>query len=219
MTAIDTKLRILDAAEAVFAEHGVEAASLRSITATAGVNLAAVHYHFGSKQALFHAVLLRRIAPINEERIRRLTEAEATAGPDGPDLETVLRAFLAPTFLMAESQHGCGQTVMRFMGLLHTDPSLQPSAEFFEAFDEIQNRFGSAVLRAAPHLSRCDLAWRMFFMLGVMAFTMMDRGKLHFLSKGTCRVDDAETTLAEMGAFIAGGMRAPSGAASVKEAS
>lgn len=217
MSATDTKLRILDAAEATFAEHGVEAASLRAITAAAEVNLAAVHYHYGSKEALFHAVLLRRIAPINAERLRLLDEAEAKAGPEGPELETVIRAFLAPTFVMAESLRGAGKTVMRFMALLHTDPSLQPSAEFFEAFRELQLRFGKAIMRAVPHLDRCDAAWRTFFMLGVMAFTMMDRGKLHFLSQGSCRIDDAEATLTEMVTFIAGGMRAPSATPAGKE--
>ena len=64
-----TKQRILDAAESLFMEHGFEATSLRSITAAAGVNLAAVNYHFGSKEELFQAVLTRRLDPMNHARL------------------------------------------------------------------------------------------------------------------------------------------------------
>ena len=67
---VATKDRILDAAESLFMEHGFEATSLRSITAAAGVNLAAVNYHFGSKEELFQAVLTRRLDPMNQERAR-----------------------------------------------------------------------------------------------------------------------------------------------------
>src|SRR6058998_1049074 len=78
-----TKQRILDTAESLFMEHGFEATSLRSITAAAGVNLAAVNYHFGSKDELFQSVLTRRLDPMNQERVDLLTELERAAAP-GP---------------------------------------------------------------------------------------------------------------------------------------
>src|SRR6266513_6418043 len=81
--AAATKERILDAAEGLFMEHGFEATSLRSITATAAVNLAAVNYHFGSKEELFQAVLTRRLDPMNQERLDLLTKLERGAAP-GP---------------------------------------------------------------------------------------------------------------------------------------
>src|SRR6478736_3259068 len=82
-TSPDTKTRILDVAEGLFVEHGFEATSLRQLTAAAGVNLAAVNYHFGSKEELFQAVLTRRLDPMNQERIERLDrlEREATVRP------------------------------------------------------------------------------------------------------------------------------------------
>src|SRR5947208_16884641 len=67
--AAATKERILDSAESLFMEHGFEATSLRSITAAAAVNLAAVNYHFGSKEELFQAVLTRRLDPMNHARL------------------------------------------------------------------------------------------------------------------------------------------------------
>ena len=76
----DTKTRILDAAEGLFMAHGFEATSLRQLTAAAGVNLAAVNYHFGSKEELFQAVLTRRLDPMNQERIDLLRRYEREAG-------------------------------------------------------------------------------------------------------------------------------------------
>ncbi len=75
-----TKTRILDTAEQLFAEKGYAATSIRNITTEAGVNLASVNYHFGSKETLLHQVFARRIGPVNEVRIRLLDEAEAKWG-------------------------------------------------------------------------------------------------------------------------------------------
>src|SRR5882724_1371308 len=94
--AAATKARILDAAEALFMEHGFEATSLRQITATAGVNLAAVNYHFGSKEELFQAVLTRRLDPMNQERIALLTRFEREAAPHALSCERILAAMFIP---------------------------------------------------------------------------------------------------------------------------
>src|ERR1700682_6647964 len=85
-----TKARILDAAEALFMEHGFEATSLRTITAAAGANLAAVNYHFGTKEELFEAVLARRLDPMNQERIDLLDKVEREAGGKPASCEKIL---------------------------------------------------------------------------------------------------------------------------------
>ena len=74
MSQPDTKQRILDVAERLFATRGFHATSLRAITRAAEVNLAAVNYHFGSKDALLEAVMLRRLGPLNEIRQARLDQ-------------------------------------------------------------------------------------------------------------------------------------------------
>src|SRR5436190_24366511 len=88
--AAATKERILDAAESLFMEHGFEATSLRSITAAAAVNLAAVNYHFGSNEELFQAVLTRRLAPMNHDRLTLLTALERDAAPTPVSCEQIL---------------------------------------------------------------------------------------------------------------------------------
>ena len=96
MASLDTKQHILDTAEQLFAERGYAATSLRAVTQAAGVNLAAVNYHFGSKTGLLFAVVERRVNPVNAERLRLLDTLES--GPEPPELEAVLRAFIAPAF-------------------------------------------------------------------------------------------------------------------------
>src|ERR1700685_813919 len=90
---IGTKTRILDAAEKLFGQNGFDATSLRDITAEAQVNLAAVNYHFQSKDSLIDAVIVRRIEPVNRRRLEMLD----AAGPH-PTLEQILTAFMAPAF-------------------------------------------------------------------------------------------------------------------------
>src|SRR5213595_1121734 len=87
---VATKDRILDAAESLFMEHGFEATSLRSITAAADVNLAAVNYHFGSKEELFQAVLTRRLDPMNQERLSLLARFEREIAPRVLSSEKIL---------------------------------------------------------------------------------------------------------------------------------
>ena len=91
--ASETKERILDVAERLFADRGFAATSTRDITGEASVNLAAVNYHFGSKEALLESVLERRFRPINENRIALLDELERAAGREGPDVEDILTAL------------------------------------------------------------------------------------------------------------------------------
>src|SRR6186997_2062595 len=108
-----TKPRILDAAEALFMEHGFEATSLRAITTSAGVNLAAVHYHFGSKEELFQAVLTRRLDPMNQERIDLLAKVEREAAGRPLSCEKVLFAMLIPALRLARDEERGGKDFLR----------------------------------------------------------------------------------------------------------
>src|SRR5215475_3768724 len=113
---VATKDRILDAAEALFMEHGFEATSLRAITAAAGVNLAAVNYHFGSKQELFQAVLTRRLDPMNQERVDLLTRLENEVAPAPLPCEQILNAMFLPALKLARDPERGGKNFLRLLG-------------------------------------------------------------------------------------------------------
>ena len=118
-----TKERILDAAEALFMEHGFEATSLRAITAAADVNLAAVNYHFGTKEELFEAVLTRRLDPMNEQRIVLLNRLEAKAAPAPLSCDRILLALFVPALRLARDPARGGKNFLRLLGRAYADPA------------------------------------------------------------------------------------------------
>src|SRR2546426_7070475 len=108
----ETRTRILDAAEELFMQHGIEGASMRMLTAKAGVNLAAVNYHFGSKHALIEAVFRRRLDPMNVARNAELDKLEGEAPGRGLAAQSIIRAFIRPgARLIEDARGGRGQFI------------------------------------------------------------------------------------------------------------
>jgi len=205
-TSADTKTRILDAAEALFTEHGFEATSLRQLTAAAGVNLAAVNYHFGSKEVLFRAVLTRRLDAMNQERIELLEALEREARP--PSCEKVIFAMLIPALRLARDEKRGGKNFLRVLGRAYADP-----APFIRHFLHAQYagmiaRYKEAFLRALPHLSKQELTWRLHFVMGALSYTLAgtDSHKLFQQMGGT---DDDELLLQRLAPFLVAGLKAP----------
>src|SRR3954470_4631510 len=120
-----TRRRMLEAAERMFLEHGFDGTSLRMLTAAAGVNLAAVNYHFGGKEELFRAMLAARLDPLNRERIALLAEYERAAGGRPVACETLLSALFIPTLKLGrEAKHeGVRTDFLRLLGRAYVDPS------------------------------------------------------------------------------------------------
>lgn len=179
----ETKQRILNAAEQLFATRGIAATSLRSIIRDAGVNLASVHYHFGSKDALVNAVIARHFQPLNEERIRRLDDIERRAGARRPSIEKVVEAFVAPTLeLCADPLRG--KVFMRLLGRLVAEPEYFFGKVAPTQMAGIRDRFADAFARAVPNIDMEDIAWRMTFTVGAMAYSMRIGDSISALSGG-----------------------------------
>ena len=196
----DTKQRILDAAERLFASHGFAATSLRSIISAAGVNLAAVHYHFRSKEALLEAVILRRAEPVNRERLALLD-----AGP--ASLEKVIEAFLAPTVALARDPERAA--FVRLMGRLHAESTEELARIVHKHFAEVLRRYGEALKRSLPEVPLPELFWRMHFSIGAMAHALCAGHQLRIISGGACDGSDSDAMLHRLVDFIAAGFRAP----------
>lgn len=158
-----TRERILDEAERLFAERGFDATSMRAVTNAAGVNLAAVNYHFGSKDRLLRETMRRCIEPINAERLRRLDAAIERAEDGVPPVEEIVDAFVRPAveaFADIDRRHCLG--LFRLVYGEGTEPTF-----FREMFGEVVERF--AVLgRALPHLTGQEVAWRFHMAVGSM---------------------------------------------------
>ena len=215
-TSADTKTRILDAGERLFVEHGFEATSLRSLTTAAGVNLAAVHYHFGSKEELFQAVLTRRLDPMNQERIELLERVEREAGGNAPSVEKVIYAMLAPALRLARDEERGGKDFLRLVGRAYADP-----APFIRHFLSAQyagmiGRYKEAFLKALPHLSRQELTWRLHFVMGALSYTLAGTDALKLFAEATSTTDNDELLLQRLAPFLVAGLKAPALAESRK---
>lgn len=205
MPQVDTKDRLLQAAERLFAAEGLSRTSLRAITCEAGVNVAAVHYHFGSKDELLIELLRRRIAPMNEERLSRLDSIEGEANGGPLPLEPVLRAYIEPAFRFRSEMSGQEQ-IGRLFGRLYAEPEEILESTLREIFQDVALRFRGAFARAVPTLSETDLDWRFHFMVGVVVHTLMGRREMHGVSGA--ELPDNEI-IDRVIAFTAAGLSAP----------
>lgn len=195
----ETKVRILDAAERLIADNGLDV-SLRTITAEAGVNLAAVNYHFQSKDALIDAVVERHIGPINEERLKRLEKLEREH-PTGPlPLDGILEAFLAPVIEQREQ--------MRVLfGRFYTLPDEFVRRVFERHLRGILVRFQTALERSLPDVPLADRLYSLMFTAGVMVHMMAWSRVLGVISGGVLDAGDTRALTGRIVAFTAGGFR------------
>jgi AcrR family transcriptional regulator len=196
----DTKDKILDTAERLIGEHGYAATSLRQIIAEAGVNLAAVHYHFGSKEDLLDAVVLRKVTPVNEARMACLERVIAEAGDGPPEVSKVLESFLIPTAAVAAKNPG----FVRLMGQMLAEGMMPRIVE--RHFQATGMRFVAALRRALPELPQEELMWRVHFMIGAMAHTMCRQPIFPGFTAG---VADIEPRMKRLVTFLSAGFGAP----------
>jgi AcrR family transcriptional regulator len=179
---------ILDVAEAQFAENGIAGTSVRSILATAGANVAAVHYHFGSKEKLVEEVFRRRAERIARERVVGLKRA--LADPDEKfRLERIVRAFLESGFTGGDTPEGA-QRFARLRARISTEDTDLARRLLSECFDVSSRQFIAALAKTLPRLDDSEVAWRFHTMLGVMVYTMANPGRIQALTGGACDPSD-----------------------------
>ena len=205
--AADTKERILDAAEHLFADHGFPATSLRDITQEAGVNLAAVNYHFGSKETLLISVLDRKIAPVNRTRLAQLDALETAAGADPVPTEALVRAFLTPLCETWQKQDPGVPKFLKLVGRIHAEVDQSLRATFIEQFDTVMQRFTAAFHCGLPHLESIEVQWRVLFLVGSMAHTITWGGSI--VAMGRPHSHDPGDVFEALIEFATAGMSAP----------
>lgn len=205
----ETKLRLLDAAEHLFAERGFDGASLRAVTQAARTSVSAAHYHFGSKEALLAATIQRRIEPIIRARFDRLDMLEREAAGAPLAIEAILDVFLRPLFEQRAARGDQGETFRRIAARLFSDPPPVVAGLKRQVFGETVERFMAALERALPGHPREAIALDLQFLVGIMVHVIsghledtpgLEPGRLASLS------DDE--VLERMIEFAAAGLRA-----------
>ena len=206
----ETKARILDAAETLFMEHGYEATSLRSITAAADVNLAAVNYHFGSKEELFQAVLTRRLDPMNQRRLELLTRFEAESAPKPLSCERILSALLIPALKLARDPERGGSNFLRLLGRAYADPAPFIRQFLSDQYAVVIARFKAAFARALPRMPRKELSWRLHFIMGALSYTLAGTDALKLIAElNPHETANDEILLRRLAPFLLAGLTAP----------
>ena len=173
MDISDTKTKILDVAEKLFAENGIQATSIRQIVKEAELNVASIHYHFGSKEAVIQEIISRRLGPINTTKIKRLAEIEESAGDQIPDLEDVLRAFIEPHIHMRQVAGDKVRIIMKLMVQLD-DNTIKSQVMHESSMIEVHHHYMNVLHKILPDLSPPELHWRFKFILGSLHAFMVE---------------------------------------------
>ncbi|MCA1714165.1 MAG: TetR family transcriptional regulator [Gammaproteobacteria bacterium] len=167
-----TKDRILGAAEELFAQQGFAATSLRQVTSRADVNIAAVNYHFGSKENLVTEVFRRRMDEMSAQRLSQLqTAIQLHPG----DLEQVLAAFVEPALAMAQDRHG-GGAFIRVIARAYAEKNDALRKFLSNQYGHVLRQFAKAIAACVPGLSKEALYWRLDFLSGALTYAMADFG-------------------------------------------
>lgn len=206
----ETRSRILDAAEALFVEHGLDGTSMRMITARARVNLAAVNYHFGSKDNLIHEVFKRRLSDLNRRRLAALETVEAECAANNSRLKPshVLQAYFAPSLEMATDTVNGGRTFMQLLGRTYTEPNAFVRKFLAEEYAETLQRFLSALYASLPGVPREEILWRFHFMMGATSYAIAGTDALELFA-GRIEDEDPQHMMPRLMSFLLGGLRAP----------
>ncbi|HET9817774.1 MAG TPA: TetR/AcrR family transcriptional regulator [Rhodanobacteraceae bacterium] len=198
-----TKQRILGAAEALFAEHGFAGASLRQVTAAASVNLAAVNYHFGSKDNLIEEVFRRRLDELSRRRLERLAETSAAGQTT---LESVLDAFISPALELSLDRKG-GSVFMRVLARAFAEHNGHLRKFLSENYGYVLKDFAAAFAQLLPQLDREELYWRLDIAVGALTYAMADFGMIQRRT-GESEREHREQMARHLIHFTAAGLRA-----------
>jgi AcrR family transcriptional regulator len=201
-----TKGRLLDVAEELFAEQGLDRVSIRDITEAAQVNLAAVNYHFGGKDELIAAVFERRIKPLNQARVAALDALKKSPDTAGPRVEEILSAFIRPTLTCCPEDEKGARAFAKLFGRCLAETRPEVEALLRRQFEPVVERLNAALSRALPHLSRTDIFWRLKFTFGALHHWLLTRDRfLPACAKGTGLEEQTQKLIA----FASAGFKCP----------
>jgi len=199
-----TKQRILGAAEDLFARRGFAGASLRQVTAAAKVNLAAVNYHFGSKDRLIEEVFRRRLDELNARRLAALKRV--VSGPD-PQLTEVLAAFIKPALELSLDREG-GSAFVRVLARAYAEHNERLRKFLSDNYGHVLKEFAVAFARLLPKLGKEELYWRLDIVAGALTYAMADFGVIKRRT-GQSERDFRERAADHLIRFAAAGLQEP----------
>ena len=208
-----TRNLILDTAERLFVQQGFDGTSMRQITSEADVNLAAVNYHFGSKESLVQAVLKRRLAVLNQERLRQLDELETCAQGRPLKPSQIVDAFFGTLLRLAASPDHAGKNFLPLLERTMIDPTGFIRTLVAAEYASVMERYQTALFKALPDVPRAEIIWRFQFMLGATSYAIIGtevlRTVIGWATEDSDSAHDPDRLLQRLMSFLLGGLRAP----------
>ena len=199
----DTKEQILNVAERQFGEKGFAGTTLRGVIKEAGVNIAAVHYHFGSKEELFVAVIRRvaqQMVPAQLKELGKYTNQDKT-----PSVENIMEAFFAPPLRMISQMGEAGVIRSQFIGRCRAEPlPIQQLGD--REFNESQQRFLDILQRAFPNQTRSELEWKLDLVIAILIRTLNQVGQSGKVMTGNSS-EEVEIAISRLVKFVSEGMK------------
>jgi AcrR family transcriptional regulator len=206
-TKTDRRTAILDAAEAQFARHGYDGVNLRAIAREAGVDVALANYHFGKKQDLFDAVLMRRAEVLNGWRLKALIDALAKARPEAPRVEAIVRAYLGPLLTGPHIAEPGWKHYYALIAYVNNSPEWGGKL-MTQFFDPLIRRFIDALRMSLAPVDEKSLYWAYHCFSGALTLTFAQTGRIDQLSLGLCQSDDLDDAYEHVVQFITAGFEA-----------
>jgi AcrR family transcriptional regulator len=201
-SSADTKEQIITVAERLFAERGFAGTTLRNVVSEANVNLAAVHYHFGSKEELFRAVVQQFARPVVAKELERLAELKAAGLPS---VEAILTAMVQSSLEVLAQDEPNRLVRAEFMGRCRTEPEPVQSIAYQE-FAQATEAFLDMLQRVLPEQSRSQLSWKLDLVITALIRVLMEAGKPRALLKSN-HPKEIQSTTQQLVQFLSPGMR------------
>jgi AcrR family transcriptional regulator len=206
-----SKRKLLDAAELLFAEKGFEAVSVRDITQLAKANVAAVNYHFGSRDNLLALVMMRYMTPVTEERIVRLDDLEQEWRGKPVPLEELIEAMVRPLVGQVKKSDLAERLFYKLTGRICAEQGNGLPPQIEDQFRQVGDRFSKAIAKSLPSVPVEELAWRIHFLIGAMIHMLTHQELLQRVTSGASGAPTMEVTLARFIKFAAAGLREGTG--------
>lgn len=198
-----TQNKILMSAENLFSEQGIACTSLREITRHAGVNLAAVNYHFGNKQQLIVEVFQNHMDALNKDRLERLDKITSSGQP--VFLEEVLRALIYPALKLSRDNEAGGARFVKLIARIYAENNEELHNFLANEYGHVIKRFAHTIQEILPDMPAKELRWQLDFVIGALTYVMADFSG-HFRHKGkpqTGEINEADRLVS----FAAAGIR------------
>ena len=203
--APDNRERILDVAEAMFAERGFHGVTIREVTREAKVDVALVYYYFAHKRDLFDAVFLRRAETLNVERLATI-EAYLAQSAGKPTVEGLVAAFIEP---MLDHWVNGGIAWKNYFALVAqvNNTPVWGGETMARFFNPVVDRLIDGLRLALPGADDQDLYWGYHFLSGALTLSFACTGRLDILSGGLCQSEDFASVRVRLPAYVAAGFR------------